>query len=36
MVQKQTIIEYDGKSQAAQAVVEIWEKLAARFDLNTG
>jgi len=36
MVQKQTIIEYDGKSQAAQAVVEIWEKLAARFDLDTG
>jgi MinD superfamily P-loop ATPase len=35
MVQKQTIIEYDGKSQAAQAVVEIWEKLTARFHLKT-
>jgi MinD superfamily P-loop ATPase len=36
MVQKQTVIEYDRRSQAAQAVVEIWEKLAARFDLDTG
>jgi MinD superfamily P-loop ATPase len=27
MVQNQTIIEYDGRSQAAQAVTDIWEKV---------
>jgi len=27
MVEKQTIIEYDGNSRAAQAVKEIWERL---------
>jgi len=27
MVEKQTIIEYNGNSSAAQAVKEIWEKL---------
>jgi len=30
MVEKQTIIEYDGSSQAAQAVKEIWERLKSR------
>ena len=34
MVQKQTIVQYDGRSQPAAAVVEIWEKLAARFGLQ--
>ena len=29
MVQKQTIIEYDGSSSAAQAVEEIWERLSS-------
>jgi MinD superfamily P-loop ATPase len=28
MVQKQTIIEYDGNSNAARAVDEIWERLS--------
>jgi len=27
MVQKQTVIEYDGQSRAAQAVMEIWERV---------
>ncbi|MBE9541759.1 MAG: 4Fe-4S binding protein, partial [Proteobacteria bacterium] len=29
MVEKQTIIEYDGSSSAAQAVEEIWERLSS-------
>jgi len=29
MVEKQTIIEYDGSSNAAQAVEEIWERLSS-------
>ena len=36
MVDKQTIIEYDGNSDAARAVKEIWEKVADKIGLHKG
>jgi len=36
MVEKKTIIEYDGNSDAARAVKEIWEKVADKIGLHKG
>ncbi|UCH09022.1 MAG: 4Fe-4S binding protein [Deltaproteobacteria bacterium] len=36
MVQNQTIVEYDRRSQGAEVVIEIWEKLVAGFCLQKG
>ena len=34
MVEKKTIIEYDSNSDAAQAVQEVWEKVADKIGLR--
>ena len=36
MVEKKTIIEYDGNSDAARAVKQIWEKVADKIGLHKG